>query len=247
MEPITDSNIQTDLTEVAEVTRYVVPANIFQTWHTKQLPPLMFLAVQNLRKHNPRFKYFLFDDNDCREFIRKNYTADVLNAYDKLIPGAYKADLWRYCVLYKMGGVYLDIKYTPINGFRCIHLLEKEHWTLDYGGKGIYNAVMVCQKGNPILKLAIDQIVENVRTKFRGSCFLEPTGPKLLIKYFNNNDVKQFDLIHDLKGDNDFDKYVMYNGHPILRCYAGYNDERQRYSPKQHYADLWKKGIIYLP
>lgn len=63
----------------------VVPPNIFQTWHTKQLPPMMFKSIQQIKKNNPRFNYFLFDDNDCREFIKNNFSQDILNAYDSLI------------------------------------------------------------------------------------------------------------------------------------------------------------------
>ena len=33
--------------------------------------------------------------------------------YEKLRHGAHKADLFRYCCLYKLGGVYLDIKMKP--------------------------------------------------------------------------------------------------------------------------------------
>lgn len=33
----------------------------------------------------------------------------VLKCYDKLIPNAYKADLWRYSVVYTYGGCYIDI------------------------------------------------------------------------------------------------------------------------------------------
>ena len=88
----------------------VIPLNIYQTWHTKDLPPLMRNAVNKIIRMNPRFNYKLFDDNDCRNFIKDNFNEDVLNAFDTLIPGAYKADLWRYCILYKNGGVYLDIK-----------------------------------------------------------------------------------------------------------------------------------------
>jgi mannosyltransferase OCH1-like enzyme len=37
----------------------VIPLNIFQTWHTKTLPPLMFNAVNKIKAINPRFKYCL--------------------------------------------------------------------------------------------------------------------------------------------------------------------------------------------
>jgi len=146
----------------------VVPPNIFQTWHTKQLPPMMFKSIQQIKKNNPRFNYFLFDDNDCREFIKNNFSQDILNAYDSLIPGAYKADLWRYCVLYKFGGIYLDIKYIPVNGFKFINLLEQEHWPLDINKKNIYNALLICKPRNEILLKAINQIVENVKNKYYG-------------------------------------------------------------------------------
>ena len=48
-----------------------------------------------------------------------------------MVPGAYKADLWRYCILYIYGGIYIDIKLEPINGFRFRELLDKEYFVLD--------------------------------------------------------------------------------------------------------------------
>jgi mannosyltransferase OCH1-like enzyme len=231
--PVSEYNIQ-------------IPANIFQTWESKRLPPLMYNAVKKIRRYNPRFNYHIYDDNECREFIKNNFDNEVLNAYDNLIPGAYKADLWRYCILYKKGGIYLDIKYIPINGFRFVNLLEKEHFVLDFGeGKGIYNALMVCKPGNEILLRAIKQIVINVNNRFYGNDCLEPTGPKLLSNFFSDQEKKSFDLKHILHGLKDYDKYILFNGHPVLKCYPGYNSERGRFSSLPHYSDLWGKRQIY--
>jgi mannosyltransferase OCH1-like enzyme len=128
-----------------------IPLNIFQTWHTKkQIPIKMYNAIQSIRLNNPEFKYYLFDDNDSREFIKKNFKSEVLYAYDSLIPGAYKADLWRYCVLYIAGGIYIDIKYKMINKFKLINLINKEHYVLDRNNIGIYNAFMICKPGNKL-------------------------------------------------------------------------------------------------
>jgi mannosyltransferase OCH1-like enzyme len=77
----------------------IIPLHIYQTWHTKALPTHMFNNVVKLKRSHPRFTYHLFDDNDCREFIKDNFSSEVLWAFDKLIPGAYKADLWRYCMV----------------------------------------------------------------------------------------------------------------------------------------------------
>ena len=57
---------------------------------------------------SPGYQISLFDDYDCREFIKNNFDKTILYCYDMLLPGAYRADFWRYCVLYKNGGIYVD-------------------------------------------------------------------------------------------------------------------------------------------
>lgn len=221
----------------------VIPQNIFQTWHSKVLPPLMFNAVQKIKKHNPKFKYYLYNDNDCREFIKNYFKPDVLDAYDRLIPGAYKADLWRYCVLFIYGGIYLDIKYTPYNGFKFINLCESEHFVLDADGEGIYNALMVSLPRNQILYNSIRQIVTNVQNKYYGKCSLCPTGPKLLTKFISTND-PLVDLKHSLIDVNN--KFIYYQNIPILKSYNGHDMEKSYASIRKYYGELWNERNIYM-
>jgi GR25 family glycosyltransferase involved in LPS biosynthesis len=108
-----------------------VPKNIFQSWHTKNLPLNMKKTVDELKKNNPDFEYYLYDENECRNLIKNNFNEDVLYAYDNLVPTAYKVDLWRYCALYSYGGIYLDIKFKPINNFSFNELITKEHFILE--------------------------------------------------------------------------------------------------------------------
>ena len=224
---------------------FEIPPNIFQTWESKKIPPLMLQNILLIVRNNPKFRYYLFDDNDCQKFIKDNFSEEILNTYNNLIPGAYKADLWRYCILYKMGGIYIDIKYRPINGFKLYNLLEKEHWVLDIDNKNIYNAIMVCKPGNQILLNAINKIVENVKNKYYGNSPFEPTGPALLEKFFFIEEKNNFDMKHILYGDNDYEKVVQYNSNNIFSCYPGYFKERE-YSLKKHYSNLWQEKGIYL-
>jgi mannosyltransferase OCH1-like enzyme len=117
--------------EMFETKQPVIPLHIYQTWHTKKLPPKMKECVEKLKKDNPEFEHHLYDIEDCRKFIGKHFDKEVLNAYDKLKPLAYKADLWRYCVLYKKGGIYLDIKYYCAPGFKLIELTDTEYFVLE--------------------------------------------------------------------------------------------------------------------
>jgi mannosyltransferase OCH1-like enzyme len=222
----------------------IIPLNIFQTWHTKILPPLMQESVTIIKKVNPKFNYYLFDDKDCREFIKNNFDKDVLYAFDTLVPGAYKADLWRYCVLYKKGGIYLDIKYRPYNGFQFINLTEKEHLVLDADGAGIYNALMVCLPNNEMLLKAIHQIVNNVKTRYYGKNFLEPTGPKLLWKLLNEQEKQSLDMTHKLHFSVD-NRFIYLGDYPVLKSYNGYITEHHICKKNEHYSTLWRKKKIY--
>ena len=114
-----------------KVGKSVIPLHIYMTWHLKDVPPFMKKNLEKLKKQNPEFTFHLYDEEDCRNFIRKNFDSTVLKCYDTLIPKAYKADLWRYCILYKKGGIYIDVKLEPIKNFKFIEVTDKEYLVLD--------------------------------------------------------------------------------------------------------------------
>jgi mannosyltransferase OCH1-like enzyme len=222
-----------------------VPKNVFQTWYTKDLPTKMKESVELLKKQNPEFIHHLYDDNDCREFIKTHFRPDVLRAYDSLIPGAYKADLWRLCILFIKGGIYLDIKVGCINGFKLIELTNRNHFVKERSNRGIFNCVMVSQKGNFFLFKAIRQIVENVKYKFYGKSPLSPTGPEMLGMLMNRTKMKlNIDMTHYEKGG-----FVVYKNRFVLSTlYPEYFNERETLYNKintQRYDKLWKSKNIY--
>ena len=49
------------------------------------------------------------NDSTARAFVFEHCPVAAA-AYDCLRPASYKADLWRYCVLYTHGGIYLDVE-----------------------------------------------------------------------------------------------------------------------------------------
>ena len=221
----------------------IIPLKIFQTWSTKILPPKMKQNVENLRKKHPRFQYFLFDDDDCRNFIKNNFKHDVLYAYDNLIPGAYKADLWRYCVLYIYGGVYLDIKFNTVNGFRFIALTEKEHFALDVPLEdycNVYNGVMVSKPKNPKLLQSIDAIIHNVKHKYYGNTPLDPTGPGLFGNFFSIEEKRKMIVKRYIGKQGDG---ASINNILIFNEYKDYRNEQRNNGP--HYTELWNNKQVY--
>jgi len=222
-----------------------IPLTLYQTWETKELPPKMKELRDYIVSNNPDFTYQLFDDVDCIEFIRKHFDSSVLESYLKLKPGAYKADLWRYCVLYIHGGIYLDAKMRPVKGFRFIDIVDKEYYVRDFegSGSGVWNGMMVCFPDNQICKKAIYQIVDNVKNNYYGESYLHPTGPLLLKQLFSEEEMNQFPFILESKtgGYNINNK----NGDTILTTDDEVYSEQKQYSKKDHYAKMWMNKDIY--
>lgn len=220
----------------------IIPLNIFQTWHSLELPEKMRENVELLKRQNPEFKHYLYDDNMCREFIKDNFNDDVLYIFDKLKPGAYKADLFRYCVLYIHGGIYLDIKYRCVNGFKLIELTDKEYFVRDRkycGQDGIYQALMIHLPYNDFLLKAIEKIVKqcrnNIYTNISELCV---TGPGLLSSLSFNKHIYLSPLLFN--GEN-----ISLNDKIILNYYPEYRDEQKKNQLTSYYKYMWYDKDIY--
>jgi hypothetical protein len=228
-----------------------IPKKIFQTWHSNELPPLMKKCVQKLQKDHPDFEYYFFNDEMCRQFINKNFDKSVLNAYDSLIPGAFKADLWRYCVLFKYGGVYLDIKYQCENNFNLNQLIKSCPWVKEGDPNLIYTGLMCCKPNDQKFLKCIKQIIQNVDEKYYGRVSTSPTGPDLFGKFFSEQEREKIHLYY--YDENYPDSPIEKRGFikdlktekVILSHYLEYRQEQKQYSKTKYWMDLWSERKIY--
>ena len=120
-------------------------------------------------------------DSDAARYVEKHFHPDVLWALRCIRPGAFRADLFRYCIMYREGGVYSDVKQkllVPIGSVvkqRPVFVRDKKH------GQhfGVQISFMAAAPEHPIFDAAIRQIVTNVQNKDRCCHFLAVTGPIL--------------------------------------------------------------------
>jgi len=171
-------------------TDYGIPKIIYQTCKDKTVPTRMFNAIKSWREMNPDYKYCFFDDDNCRDFLIREFDERVIKAYDNLIPGAYKADLWRYCILYIYGGVYADVKMICEVSLDDIidspFVSVRDRISISFAKASIFNAFICSIPRHPFLKRAIWLTVENILNHNYGDSCLDITGPRVLGRAIND-------------------------------------------------------------
>ena len=80
---------------------------IWQTWKTSKVPEVARLPFISWSV-NDGWERFFKNDKEINKFIRVNFPR-LFRVYRTLPFGVMKADIWRYCVIYKHGGLYTDL------------------------------------------------------------------------------------------------------------------------------------------
>lgn len=241
-----------------------------------QIPRVIFRTIGNLavndRMHyychqkwvelNPTYLIVWYTNEQCDRFMKKfdEQFSGVLHAYNSLLPGAFKADLWRLCILYKFGGVYVDAFATPFKSMDEILKNTAPFVTgLDpnFCGGGIHNGFIATTKGHPFIRQCILDIIDNVKTKNYGDNCLDVTGPSRMRKSMGK--VLGIDF-KPTKGLNTYSipfylfelqfgprQYLLKNGMKILSkkysIFSYFYEKIVRF--KTTYAFMWKNRQVF--
>ena len=178
------------------IMRYInksnIPKKIFQTWEHNDIEPEFQKIIDKWKEFNPDYEYIFHDSGQRLKFIEENFEETVVNAYNKIIPGAYKCDLWRYCVLYTYGGFYADIDTVCMGKLNDI-----TRGNIDFivpidlninpreGQHNLACGFIGSVPKSPILLDAINRIVFNVENNIIPTSKLDFSGPGLLGRAVN--------------------------------------------------------------
>ena len=178
---------------------------IHQTAKTCVLPAEIKLNIDRIRLLNQDYEYRFYDNADIESYILNSYGKAFLDAYCAINSsyGAARADLFRYMVLYKEGGIYLDVKSAADKPFDSV-LAEGDQFVLAQWDNGVgeqheswgvhpeYSLVeggeyqqwhIICAPGHPFLRAVITRVLENIdnyrpwSTRFGWKATLATTGP----------------------------------------------------------------------
>ena len=162
----------------------LIPKKIYQSWKTKKLEGKMQDVVNRTISMNPDYEYELWDDKDCYDFLLTNFGVNYANAFDVLIPGAFKCDLWRYAVLYVKGGIYMDLDMTCEYPFRDILKPTDRFVSIvdkfdipGYKKCAIFQSFIACEPRHPIMRTSLEFSYCNIAMRRHDLVSLSITGP----------------------------------------------------------------------
>lgn len=258
-------NIYTDIKIFKEnFENQLIPKLIIQTSFSKNIENLLhYNSILTYIELNPEYEYMFYDNNECRLFIKNNFNKTILYSYDLIIPGAFKADFFRYCFLYINGGCYFDCKSILRIPLRKIIKYNDELILCKDMSKGYYNAIIFTVKNNKLILDAINLCVYNINninifynmkksTYMLLDTLLSLTGPVLLYnaiyKNITKNNIKLYHRFENIK----YNEYIIKHEYQklfiemdgvyiITKQYRDYHS-----SSGIHYSEQWnKKELVY--
>lgn len=180
-------------------TESLIPRIIHQTYHqtiTRESHPKESRLVESLKATGWEYKFY--DDEAIIKFLRMHFPSEIQEAYDAIMPGAFKADFFRYCVLLIEGGVYadidvflsvdLDLTFVGDVGFMTV---VDEPGAKHNHRSCLWNGFIAVAPGHPFISKTIEMVVNVVRNRFKSIDIdnMMCPGPVLHLSH-------QFDLLY---------------------------------------------------
>ena len=128
------------------------------------------------------FVQIYYTDTDALSLIRNSRLPEIVEETFHLLRGASRADLFRLCVLWVHGGIYLDLSYEILIS-RVIRIAENRRIGFAFDrpkyGKGLQFGFLSARPNDPILLRGIVEIVTSVLTPrpWHFRAVLDSTGP----------------------------------------------------------------------
>jgi hypothetical protein len=164
-----------------------IPKKLFQTAKSYDtLPPEIKANIARLKELNPDWDYRFFDDEQMKSYLRNNLPPEEWELLQEINPryGVVLADIFRYVIVHKEGGIYLDVKSTATKPLS--QTIDPEaafvisQWPNKVGqlyiGYGLHPELadvpggefqqwnVIAAQQHPFLKAVIARVLNNIRT-----------------------------------------------------------------------------------
>ncbi len=155
---------------------------IYQTHETALQDWSVYQATAQTVNMNEDYDYQFFTAAERLQFLVDHFGAESehVRAYQTVTNGAIRADIFRLCILYVRGGVYLDCKSATVHPLRAF----LPHDTgfamfIESEGTRLGNGFIASAPRNRLLGSIMNEAIRRTLAKDYGESPLDVTGPEL--------------------------------------------------------------------
>lgn len=176
-----------------------VPSIIHQTWKNYNVPDHWKNYVDKVKALHPNWQYMLWTDDDNNAFVKEEFPQfyPVFQAFEKNIM---RADVIRYLIMYKIGGLYLDLDYEMLTPFQYsdkdLVLPLSREFVLGDKRDLLGNCIFASAPGHIFWKNVIDNLKKMPPRVNNYMDVLGATGPAFLTRIFNEGKYSDACLPH---------------------------------------------------
>jgi mannosyltransferase OCH1-like enzyme len=134
-----------------------IPRKIHQIWLGSELPKKFAEISEKWKQMHPSWEYKLWTDDNIKELFPL-YNQEIFDQCKNL---GEKSDILRYEIIYRFGGLYVDVDYECVKSFEIFSYLYNFYAgiePLDASSMLIGNAFFGSCAQHPILKYCIETI-----------------------------------------------------------------------------------------
>lgn len=176
-----------------------IPKIIHQTWKENTLPYPFDVLASTWKELHPDWKYQLWTDDMNRDFIKEHYP-DFLSRYDSYPKKIQQVDAFRYFLLHKEGGLYVDVDFECLENVQpllhnasCVIGKEPQLHCLRFAKEMILcNAFMAAIPGHRFMQSVCERVAGYPSIQVNTPIdVLDSTGPFILTDTFYDYRRKQ--------------------------------------------------------
>mgnify|MGYP001280804975 FL=1 len=240
----------------------MIPKIVHKTGHYEtedEFPDCLKQTFNKNKELNPDYEFRYYNDADCDKKIQYMFGKKGLKTYKNVIPGAFRADIFRFCIVYLDGGIYSDLAQQFLVPLDKIinHADEEIVLSNDYLNNIQINFFAATKHHRFIYDVLIQQM-RNIK-KRKLSLFpnrdnvLGITGTKVAYRVFRNYEQKQnIQYTRKLKPFhtnilkafwNIKKQKLCLNGTPVISYYSDTINKKTRSS--NCYVLLYLSGNVY--
>ena len=156
----------------------MIPKNIYRAWQTQTFHKKVEKRIKKTIQINKEYSHTIFTEPQRDDFVHANFDRSIIEAYQQLNNVVARVDLWRYLIIYKHGGVYLDMDASiekPIRTF--ITDADEAVISAETNEDLFLQWALFYTKEHPIIEKTIEYTVRNIKEKRYLNDIANLTGP----------------------------------------------------------------------